>query len=269
MNKLIIILFIFFALGSCILPSRESLFEDGDQSLVIEARITNSTNVLNRVLISKSVSGDSKQNKLPVNNAIVRIINEATGIGETLELDSEGVYMLNNLVGSPGNEYKLEVLYDGALYESFEEMPNLPNISSVTISYQNRKPFNPGYYIYFKLSKRNDTIGFYKIDIAVNDSLMDGYSDFIVFEDRLFSEVQIFKVPMAFNLSDTVNVRIYALSEYVYEYYMQLSKQTTNLFSNIQPPTTNPENNILPDVLGCFQASSVHIIDTVITEPTE
>lgn len=267
MYKLAYILFLLFTFYSCILPSEESLFEPGDQSLVIEGRITNSSDVLNHVVITKSVNGDSKHNFEPINNALVRIKNEETGIRETLEWYDNGKYILNSMIGNTENEYKLEVFYDGVLYESFEKMPTNPNISSVTISYQNRKPFDSGYYIYFKLGKRIDTIGYYKVDISINDSLLNGYSDFIVFEDRLFSKVQIYKVPKAFEINDKVKVCIYGLSESVYEYYMQLSKQTTNLFSNIQPPTTNPNNNVFPDVLGYFQASSVHIIDTVIEEP--
>ena len=251
------------------MPSEESLFINGEQSLIIEGRITNTTGAVNRVLVSKSVSGDSEYNFEPINNAIVRLRHEETGDRETLELSGDGEYVLNSLFGIPENNYKLEVFYDDAMYESFEQMPSSPDISLVTIKYQNSKPFEPGFYVSFTLKKRIDAIGYYKIEITLNDSILSGYGDLIIFEDRLFNDIQFYKLPMAFNKSDTISVYIYAISENVYEYYMGLSKQTTNLFSNIQPPSTNPDNNILPDVLGYFQASSVFSIDTVMPDSLE
>lgn len=67
-----------------------------------------------------------------------------------------------------------------------------------------------------------------------------------------------------FETGDSVVLKVYSLSENVYEYFFGLSKQFNTNFSNIQPPLTNPDNNISPTALGCFQASPVKVFRFVV-----
>ncbi len=264
-NIFIVYTFLFVFTISCLEPSEDSLFIDGEQSLVIEGRITDCQPPY-EVIVTKSVSGESLNNYEAVNNAQVKIINESTNTQELLSFEGNGIYVASNIIGKIGNSYRLEVDFEDLVYMSTENLTSSPNVKNVYITYLDDLQYGEGYFLYFNAIVSPDSIGYYKVEVHVNGTMLNDYKDLLIFEDRLYKPNQVLRLPFAFNLHDTVKMCVYSLSEEMYEYYMALNRQTTNLYSNIQPPVVNPANNLFPSVLGYFQASSVYKLDTIISK---
>lgn len=252
-----------FITQSCLLPSNEYLFENTEQTVVIEGRISN-CDTLQQVLVSKTVFGENTTDNQFINDAVVRIVNENNNITEELDFVGSGKYVTSKIEPEMGAAYRLEVEVEGGVYVATESVTSKPDISHVFSIFQDEPPYEPGEYLFFVFGKQKDSLAFYKIEVEINNKLQNEYSDLMVLDNRLFSESQLLMLPYALYEGDTVNVCVYALSELMYEYYLGLSKQTTNLYSNIQPPQINPSNNFNNEVLGYFQVSSVYQLDTVI-----
>jgi len=265
MKRIIYIAILTSVISGCLEPSEESLFQSGEQSLVIEGRITD-VSAKHEVKVTKTVDGNSDENYEPVENATVNIVDESENHYETLNYVGDGVYQTSDLEGIIGHKYRLEVEYDSVVYTASEQITQTPNFKVAFYELGTTAPYNDGYYIYFLAKVNLDSIGYYKVEVTINDSLLNDYDDLIVFDDEFYKENQILLLPVAFKLYDTVHIQVFSLSNSMYEYYESLSKQTTNQYSNIQPPVVNPSNEYYPDVLGYFQASSVCQIDTVILD---
>lgn len=259
----IIVIVIALGVTSCLLPSDDYLFENTEQSLVIEGRITDCGKP-HEVIVSKSVYGENVTDNQFVNDAIVRVLNKHTDSIVEFEFAGNGTYINSTIVPMQDEVYSLEVEFDGGLYTANDSIGIAPPISYVYTKYEDIPPYGTGYFLYFHISKDPAVIRYYKIEMAVNDSLLNNYSDLNVFEDRFFASRQTIMLPYALQLEDSVSVCVFSISETIYQYYIALSQQTTNLYSNIQPPQTNPNNNLDPTVLGYFQTSLTYRIDTVI-----
>lgn len=262
-RRYIVFAAIAFLVQSCLLPSNDYLFENTTQSIVIEGRVTNS-DTSQEVVVSKTVYGENILNNRYVNDAVVRITNETTSTVQELDFIGNGRYVTSGITPQIGATYKLEVEAEGGVYTATETITSAPKISHVFLFYQNNVQYEPGEYLFFVFQKSTDSLQYYKIEVKINDILQNTYADLMVLSNRLFSENQLLMLPYTLQEGDSVNVCIYSISESIYEYFLGLSKQTTNLYSNIQPPQVNPDNNFETDVLGYFQASSVFLLDTVI-----
>lgn len=254
---------------SCYVPSKESLFAEGKSELVVEARVTNNPKIENRVKLSLTVNGKSKQNYEPVNDAEVILINKTQKKIEKLKHQSEGNYKGSLLKSLAGDECRLEINYKGNVYSANEHLPDKPEIRLLGIVYKDSTMVDKkevGYYSYFVLKKNTKKTSFYKIEIILNDTLLDSYEDLLLFDDRMYTNNQIIKLPYVFNEKDKVRINFFSINEVIYDYYYALSNQTTNLYSNISPPSVNPKNNVFPNVLGYFNATSVYSFDTVLQQ---
>ncbi len=259
----ILMLFCLFSATSCYYPSEEDLFVNGKHELVIESKITNNGD--NFVKISTTVDGNSDKNYEPVNDAKVIITNTTTNEKELLTLNSDGLYKLNTMQTPTNNTYNLSVIFNGMEFSATETMPKKPNIQLLGIVYKDSiETEYPGIYLYFVLKKNLDKIGFYKIEVSVNDTLKNKYTDLLLFDDRMYGKNQIIKLPYIFKDKDHVKVEFLLINEVIYNYFYDLNMQTGNLFSNITPPMINPHNNIIPNVLGCFNVASSYKLDTII-----
>lgn len=264
-RKYMVFFILVVIMQACLLPSNDYLFENTTQSIVIEGRLSNCDTV-QQVLVSKSVFGENVLNNQYVNDAVVRIVNETTSTIQEFDFVGKGRYTTSKIEPQVGSIYKLEVEVEGGVYAAEETITSAPDISHVFSIYQNNVQYDPGEYLFFVFHKETDSLQYYKIEVTINGELQNEYADLTVLDNRLFSEDQIYMLPYALQVDDTVKICVYSLSEAIYEYYLGLSKQTTNLYSNIQPPQVNPTNNFDIDVLGYFQASSVFEFDTVIYE---
>lgn len=252
---------------SCYFPAKEDLFVNGDSQLVVEATITDNKEIHNYVKLSLTVNGKSKANYIPINNAEIILTNKTKKSIEKLNYTENGIYKVAKTDITTGDKCSIEIEYKGGVYSGTEVMPKKPNVKLLSIVYKDSIfSDNPGYYFYFALKKDTNKIGFYKVEITVNDTLLNKYEDLFILDDRMYQKNQVIKLPYAFQNKDKIMVNFFSINEIIYNYYYSLSSQTTNLFSNISPPSINPENNIFPDVLGCFNLTSAYSLDTIIVE---
>lgn len=254
---------------SCYVPSKESLFVDGKSELVVEGRVTDNPSLHNNVKLSLTVNGKSKKNFEPVTNAEVILINKTQNKIEKLKYETNGNYKGSLIKAKAGDECRLEINYEGNIYSANENLPEKPNVRLLGIIYKDSTLVSEeevGYYLYFLLKKNPKKRSFYKIEVTLNDSLLNHYNDLLIFDDRMYTQNQILKLPLIFKNKDKINIHFFSINEIIFDYYYKLNDQTSNLYSNINPPSLNPENNLFPEVLGCFNATSVWSFDTIIFE---
>lgn len=264
MIKKIIILFQITLLVSCFQPFEEDLYEDSDPSIVIEARMNNIDKFCH-VMVSKSVKPDNESSSDPVNNAVV-FLRDFYDNTEKLNWFGSGIYISNEIIGVPNDYYYISIEVEGKEYFAIDKMPDLPELDSSNVYYRSNYMAGSGYYLSLYMRKRPDTISYYKINITVNDSLLNDYTDLLVFNDAYALKKYEIVLPYSFELDDSLSVDVHGISKEMYNYYYGLNKQTTNLFSNIQPPMLNPPSNFSNSSLGYFQASSIVRINEVIKE---
>lgn len=263
------IIILFSAFYSCYVPSKESLFAEGESQLVVEARVTNNPAMYSRVKLSLTVNGKSKKNYEAVNDAEVILINKTQKKTEKLQHQMGGNYKGSLLKLMAGDECRLEINYKGNIYSANEYLPDKADIRLLGIVYKDSTLVDKkdvGYYSYFVLKKNPEKTSFYKIEVVLNDTLLNSYEDLLIFDDRMYTENQIIKLPQVFKNKDKVSINFFSINEVIYNYYYALNNQTTNLYSNISPPSVNPKNNVFPDVLGYFNATSVCSFDTVLLD---
>lgn len=239
---------------SCIEETDTSLFEEGTPELVIEGGIHNGEPPY-FISISRSVAANSHLSYVPVSIAKV-IIENNQGEIELLKPVSPGLYKASQIKGKEGVFYTLRVDIDNELYSAHDTMPKAPAIDTVAVEYKDEFPYEEGYYLSIQTKTNNIHNSFYRLQVAVNDSMFNAYSDLIVFEGLSDREGQLVTLPYVFESEDRVMVKMTAITKEMYDYYNGLLKQTTNYFSNIQPPLLNPPSNISHNPLGYFQVAA-------------
>lgn len=266
-RKNILSLLVAFAtafITGCYEASDFDAFGSGNQSVVIEACITD-TDSLNTIIISKSVPASDTTDCEYVDDAVVMLRDDMGNSAEVIGIGN-GRYKISGFIGKPGHDYLLTAEIDGFRYSSIDRMPSASKIDSVIVEFKdNRTLFDTiGYYITVLAPQTSDTTSYYRITVEQNGVPLDNYSNLWIYEDTHKASIFKMTVNHNFETGDSVVVKVYSLSENVYEYFFGLSKQFSTTFSNIQPPLTNPDNNINPTALGCFQASPVKVFRFVV-----
>lgn len=261
---LVVSLAIFFVATGCYEPSEYTAFDEGEQVVVIEGLVTDVDSV-SAVYVTRTVSSKDTADCEHINNAVV-FLRDDKGNSAELENVGDGTYLTDGIVGEVGGRYLLTVEVDGERYSAIDAMPTRISVDSVVVEYQNSYTYfdTIGYYVSIYSKQNSDTLQYYRVEVELNGEVLNGYSELWLFEDAHLADVCKMTIPRNFSQGDSVVMGIYSLSASAYEYYSGLSKQFVSNFSNIQPPLTNPENNIRR-ALGYFQASSVVRIGFVVS----
>ncbi|MBR5958552.1 MAG: DUF4249 family protein, partial [Salinivirgaceae bacterium] len=98
----------------CYEPSDFDAFGSGNQTVVIEACITDSDS-LNTIIISKSVPASDTNNCEFVDDAIVMLRDDMGNSAEVISIGN-GRYKTSGLIGKPGHDYLLTAEIDGFRY---------------------------------------------------------------------------------------------------------------------------------------------------------
>lgn len=248
---------LFIATTGCYEPSDTETFDKGDRVVVIEGMVTNIDSV-STVIVSRTVDATDTVDCEFVDNALV-YLRDDNGNSAQLDYVGNGIYQTTEIEGFCGNSYLLTVDIEGERYSSIEKMPYQVSIDSIAVEYRDSYTLfdTIGYYVSIFSTQNADTLQYYRIEVERNGVKLNDYSNLWLFEDSHLTDVFKMSIPQKFDVGDSVVINVYSLSANVYEYFSGLSKQFTTNFSNIQPPLTNPETNIRPTALGCFQASSI------------
>ena len=249
--------FVTIATTGCYEPSEYTAFGDGERVVVIDGRVTDADSI-STVVVTRSVSALSDSDCEFVDNAIV-FLRDDQGNSAQLTNKGGGVYRTTEINGTIGNRYLLTVEVEGEHYSSIDKMPPRVLIDSMVVEYRdNYTIFDTiGYYVSIYSKQNNDSTQYYRVEIEKNGKVLNDGLSLWLYEDSHLTDIYKMTIPHTFVSGDTVVVSVYSLSASVYEYFSGLSKQFSTIYSNIQPPLTNPESNIIPSALGCFQASSV------------
>jgi hypothetical protein len=103
--------------------------DPGGKLMVVEARLQAGTNY-NTIKIYNTISFYDEEYFPPVSDAEVSLIDEMDQISN-FTYGGEGMYICRAEI-NPIHQYKLQIKYDGEIYESaFEQSPELPDIDSI------------------------------------------------------------------------------------------------------------------------------------------
>jgi hypothetical protein len=185
-------------------------------------------------------------------------LSDNMGQFEQLRQTAPGRYESQQIKGYTGREYTLTVDAENKHYSATEEMlPYKLTDSLYTVYLKNNTIYSDGYYIEAKLDIVNDTTQFYRLLFYCNDSLYDGFGDIVLFETKnIFTSVDVI-IPFTLKLGDTASIKLYSLTQPVFDYFLTYSEITTDIYTNSMVPPINPPSNISEGALGYFQVSSV------------
>ena len=185
----------------------------------------------------------------------------------------------NSYMGFPGRTYSLVVQYQGVTLSAKEKLARVEPIDSIQIVPSTRG--NGMFLGIFTYGKEPKGLGnFYKWDVFVNDTLIHNADRIAVASDELVDGNYIAKLEIytdfhdpskpqdrKLNLKDTIYVKQTSISEFAYNFYLQMINQssTGSLFS---VPPANIKGNITSSdgkpVLGIFTARDVSVSNKVI-----
>jgi hypothetical protein len=260
--RYIIFIALFTNLTACYVVSEDDLFEVYEPKIVVEAQINNIDKSC-FVSIAKTANPDDSISYYPVSDAQV-IISDNQGNSELLDLLTPGIYIGNEINATPNSEYSLLVSIDELEYAALDVMQMPATVDKAEIRFIDKFVAEAGYYIKLYIQKEKNKTSYYKLEVAKNDSLFNGYNDLIIFEDTYAIENFEYLIPYAFQGNDTVTIDLHKISSEMYKYFYELNKQTNNTFRYIQAPMQNPPSNLSNNALGYFQVSAITRLNILI-----
>ncbi|PZX59463.1 DUF4249 domain-containing protein [Hydrotalea sandarakina] len=214
--------------------------------LVIEGTVTNSSPA--KVLLSKTVNFSADNVFPPVTDATVTISDLYGNVYPLLQT-SPGTYTNNNLIGTPGATYRLQVVQGGNTYTASSTMPQQVNLDALLtdnivfagkiipiIQPQYTDPVNVANYYWF-IEYINGVEN--KRIFVWDDNLTNGG----------VSTRPLIEPDSTINAGDTIMVEMRCIDKPIYQYVRGLQ----DLQNNAATPA-NPTSNISGGVLGYFSA---------------
>lgn len=258
--------------------------------LVIDAFITDASET-QTIRLSKAQDYFSSNPYETVENATITITEEGTATNTyTFVGQGEGLYSWEPNTGEgfgvEGNIYKLSVELDGVMYTAETAKARVPQIDSITFSYEEEGfGFDGGYFAEFFALDPEGEGDFYWIKSWKNGQYSNKPSEINLAYDAAFSEGsdnEIFIYPIRVSITpidvdedgntlpplldqDSMYVELHSLSEATYDYLQQVQIQSDRpggfgeLFAS---PLTNVPTNITNEtneglVQGFFNVAAV------------
>lgn len=232
-----------------------------DQQIIIEGNVTDQPGPYT-VKITKTVNftDDNDNQYPPVTNAVVSI-SDNTGFSETLTETAPGVYITNQLVGSPLKTYTLKVNAEGKEYQANSTMPAKVNLDSLRFTLIEGGPGSGNGNNYFTIPLYQDPTAKgnnYRFILTVDNVRNDEY---FVANDNIqngkINEQPLRSFDTEVEKGDSVLVEMRCIDLSTYNYFFTLSQIAGNGPGGGTTPT-NPPNNITGNkALGYFSAHTV------------
>ncbi len=224
--------------------------------IVIEAEITNDSNVLPVVRISKSISFDKSSQFLAVNGGDV-MMTDNLGHKVAFSETSSGIYKGQGMKGVSGRTYTLTVTVEGKTYTSSCTMPDKVNLDSIQTIKNLFPGSTPDSKIVVPLYKDPAGRGnYYRFKIAKGQLV----STSILLLDDQIQDGNINNIPIAdptfkLNVGDSLAVDMMCISKAVRLYFYSLSQNGAGPNASATP--ANPISNISNNALGYFSAHTL------------
>jgi hypothetical protein len=224
--------------------------------IVIEAEITNDSNVSPIVRISKSVSFDQSSQFIGVNSGNV-LMTDNLGHSAIFSETSSGIYKGQGMNGVSGRTYSLTVTIEGKAYTSTCTMPDKVNFDSIQTIKNLFPGSTPDSKIVVPIYKDPTGRGnYYRFKIAKGQSV----STSILLLDDQIQDGNINNIPIAdptfkLNVGDSLAVDMMCISKAVRLYFYSLSQNAAGPNASATP--ANPISNISNNALGYFSAHTL------------
>lgn len=221
-----------------------------DAKLVIEANITNSTEV-QFVKISRSVPFDQSNKFPPVSGAVVHFADERGRVFH-LEEKEPGLYVANRFTGRPGITYYLRVLVDDKEYTASSKMPDQVYIDSLGITmntlFDEEQKIVQAIY-----SDPPEVKNYYRFLLKINGFPTKSY---FVFDDNFTDGRSVVRDLFDFDLEpqsgDEATIEMQCIDPVIFRYWLGLSQNESRGGASTIP--ANPVSNISNGALGYFSA---------------
>ena len=243
---------------------------------VIEAIWTDDAS-LNRILVSYTRNYyDTLDNEIAKNASIIIKDDES---GETIDfkfVEELGYYLPpNRQKATIGHNYSLQVLLDDKEYTSIGITMEPPLLDSITYEFKEERFFaEEGYYLTLYGKIPFDEGNFYRLLFTRNDTLLNGSSDYFLFDDTFGNDILnngIELTAFSFKKNDKIKLQLIRLNENAYDYLNQLVDLLFNDGGLFSPPPQNPKSNIILSegegrVMGYFMTGPVVSTTTTIED---
>ncbi|MEI7423205.1 MAG: DUF4249 domain-containing protein [Prolixibacteraceae bacterium] len=272
-----------FVLSSCEDVIQVKLSDQNLNLLGVEASIT--TKSKPTVFLYKTLQVNKDESYTGISGAVVQISDDATPpnlVRLVEDPKKKGLYQVpanTGYPGIPGRTYSLTIQSQGVVLTAKEKLARVEPIDSIQIAPSTRG--NGIFLGIFTFGKEPKGLGnFYKWDVFVNDTLIHNADRIAVASDELVDGNYIAKLEIytdfhdpakpqdrKLNLKDTIYVKQTSISEFAYNFYLQMINQssTGSLFS--VPPANIKSNIISSDgkpVLGIFTARDESVSNKVV-----
>ncbi|GAB5524217.1 MAG: DUF4249 domain-containing protein [Roseivirga sp.] len=259
--------------------------EEGPVRLVVEGRITyNPDDASGYQFIRLSTTAPYFENQAvpAVSGALVAVTNIRTNrrVPFTESDIRPGIYETNDLMAEVGEEYRLEIEYNGDQYEAIERLLPVASIDRIFQEFEEETLVSDeGIKVKVDYTDPIDERNFYHWQTYRNDTLLvtadPGNVFNLISSDEFYNGLTITGFgpsrDFAFRGGDMAEVRQYALSESAYIFYRNYYEQVVGVspgLGDVVPATLrgNIQNLSNPDLypLGYFEASEVAIAHWVV-----
>lgn len=227
--------------------------------LVIEGNVTTDAGP-QMVFISTSGSYYTAEGIEPIGDATV-MIKDGTGLVDTLEMYTAGLYYSYDITVKENVEYNIEVQHNGEIYTGSEVFPAKKKIDSLW-QVVNEGIFGNGlnedgdttYNIYCRFQDPAETLDYYRIVVYINDTLVrTGFNSYLVFDDELINgQLYDFEITGSGAIKgDNLKIELQSTGYNTYVYYTGLNDA---LSGGLGSTPYNPISNLSNEALGYFGA---------------
>jgi len=255
MKKILYITILAFTFLSCEKVINVNL-KNADPIVVVEGYLTNVEGG-NFVSLSKTNSFYNNEEPERLKGAEVTIIDPLGNVFLLNEIES-GYYRNPNFKIEASQTYKLEVIVENKLIESFSHSPSLVKIDSLKIEKSKfgtprEDTESSSYKVTCYFNDPINEMNFYRFRLYVNNDILNG---FFVMDDKFFNGKTISYQfnGIELNQDDIVKIDLLGIDKNNYEYFYTLSR----LMGRGQDITPgNPPSNIEGDAIGIFGANTI------------
>ena len=198
------------------------------------------------------------------------IINDNTGITDTLREATAGVYLTSKTRGIPGITYTLKIVAEDQEYDGTSTMMSHVNIDSLVLvrdmsqrfdfGGNNQKDTHVDIHCFFRDPPEKN---FYRVRVFKNDSI--NTESYRLYDDQYTNGQEVEMRVANVSSGNTYRVELMSLDQKTYGYYRTLAEL---LYSNpiFGSTPANPNNNLSNGALGYFGACAISSKTMVITD---
>lgn len=268
MNPSRYILFLLIFLPVLLISCTEKVDIPLDQNtsiIVIEGAISNTTtNHIVKISSSQAYYDDSPPHM--VEGALVSV-EDSSSTYYYIETEP-GIYFINYLLASPGQEYVLNVELGDQVYTASTIMPRTPDIDSISFE----KNDNDRSHVFVKLHAQENPLpgdyyfwGVYKDYIYQSDNItkLHFLSDILINGSYLDGlKVQTVEA----NRGNRISLQMASISRDYFNYSIAILKETVYTTGPFKPAPANLKGNISNEALGFFYAYNEDIYTAIVSD---